>query len=171
MSQVEFTEQTQEVYMDAVMAEMPCLTEYQRASLALFEEEFMNDQNDHPWWPFFDTALQDETGALWSVYNRWFDETRPDGWKIAYCSPKEEFFAEIDVNHVIRSAMRPVRDGSDNLTTFQLHIRDDALGMQNNDVLNLLLYHNQDGISRAALQMWNQAHAMEPITGYSRRIN
>jgi hypothetical protein len=162
MERMGFTQSAGELQAEYAETEYG-LTDQQLTSLRQFEDSFMREDGGYPWWPFFESGVRDETGAVWSVYNRWFDETRPDGWKVAYCPRDGDSFSSIDVGYVIRSSLRPVYDAEGGLTTFQLHIHDDNYGMQDNDVLNLILYHNENGISEASLRMWNQSSSMEPI--------
>lgn len=130
-------------------------------SLAQYEKDLINDQDEHPWWPFLDGGVRDENGALWSVFNRWYDETQESGWKVVYCPEDEVEFREIPVTKVVRQEVYSSKPDKEGLTTFQLHIAEKALGFSNNDILNVLQYRSDDNI-RTTLRLWNHTSAMVP---------
>lgn len=138
-----------------------------QANLAEYEKELINDNGEHPWWSFFDGGVQDENGVTWAVYNRWCDEIQTSGWKVICCPDGQAEFREIPVTQVVRQEVYPAMAGRDGLTTFQLHIHDEATGLTNNDVLNVLLYHNNDKLS-PQLHLWSQVAAMSSSTQLSR---
>jgi hypothetical protein len=137
--------------------------DWQRSvSLSEYESTFMNDQDEHPWWSFFDSGVQDEEGAVWAVYNRWCEETQTNGWRVVRCPSDQTRFREIPITRVVRRDVYPAVADKDGLTTFQLSIYDKATGFANNDVLNVLLYHNH-GEVKPKLSMWNQTTTMRPL--------
>jgi len=139
------------------------IRELRHDNLARYEYGLLNNEDDHPWWPFFDGGVSDTNGDLWAIYNRWCDETRPEGWRVTYCGNDETDFRELAITKIVRSTISKPAHDSPGLITFQLYLHDEAAGLTDNDILNLLLYHDDSGISQAKLQMWNQNSPMQPI--------
>ena len=131
-----------------------------RLNLAEYESNLNNEFDEHPWWSFFDgEVVVDEEGAFWAVYNRWCDENDAHGWKVVRCPADQVEYREINVHGVKRQDVYPARNGKDGLRTFQLLIRDEDVGLTNNDVLNVSLYHNDTEVT-PRLHLWKHRTSM-----------
>lgn len=143
-----------------------------RNSLAEYEKELANEKGN-PWWPLSGGGVQDETGAIWAVYNRWCDETKPTGWRIYYCEEDGAEFREIKIpynkdnptNGVVRTEIYPRKDSShDKLVAYQLMVHHDPeAGFRDRDVLNVLQYQSNGMTVETKINFWNQKSFMEPV--------
>ena len=138
------------------------IEQQRQINLAEYERRLINSEDEHPWWSFFDCGVRDGKGGTWSAYNRWCDETHADGWRVVYCPIGQTEFHEVQILGVVRQEVYAATDERDGLTTFQLQIRDEGMGLRNTHVLNVLLYHNDREV-RPKLKLWNERSAMTPV--------
>lgn len=136
-----------------------------RNNLAEFERKLASEEGDK-WWSLSGDGVQDETGSIWMIYNRWCDETRPEGWRVLRCEKEASAFYELGIREegVVRTEIRPtLSDEFEKIITYQLKIWDHDGSFNNNDILNVLLYQTEGIIAETKIKLWNHSESMIPV--------